>query len=208
MKRKYFFFASCLISAAFWSCNDTGTTSASNTDSNQVAGAPAGTDSMNAANSGDKANMNNMNTTPLSKADSMFVMKAAMGGMAEVEMGNLAQQKGMSARVKEFGAMMVRDHSKANDELKSFAASRSLTIPSALSPDMQKHMEAMQKMSGKSFDKQYVNMMVNDHKNDINEFKKASDNCNDNELKAWAGKTLPTLQMHMDSIQSIRKMKM
>jgi len=135
-------------------------------------------------------------------------MKAATGGMAEVEMGNLAQQKAVNQRVKDFGTMMVKEHSQANDELKALVSNRGITIPTALPADQQKHMDAMQKMTGKSFDQHYVDMMVNDHKKDINEFKMAAEKCNDNDLKTWASKTLPTLQKHMDSIQAIKKSKL
>jgi putative membrane protein len=150
----------------------------------------------------------NVNTTPFSKEDSMFVMKAAAGGMAEVEMGNVAQQKAVNQRVKDFGAMMVKDHSQANDELKSLVSNRGITIPTALPKEEQNHLDAMQKMTGKNFDQHYVNMMVDDHKKDINEFKMAAEKCNDNDLKNWASKTLPTLQKHLDSIQAIKKGKM
>lgn len=209
MKKIYYGFTFCFLASAMLSCNNSSSTSDTTSDSSKMTSTAPTSDSMNATNNGAATtNTTNMNTTPLSKEDSMFVMKAAAGGMAEVEMGNMAQMKGNSQRVKDFGAMMVRDHSMANDELKSFASSRGITLPSALPADMQKHMDAMQKLSGKGFDQHYVDMMVNDHKEDISQFKKAAATCNDQELKTWAGKTLPTLQTHLDSIQSIRKMKM
>lgn len=128
-----------------------------------------------------------------------------MGGMEEVEGGNIAQQNGMNPRVKDFGSMMVRDHSKANDELKSLASTKGLTLPSALPADKMKHLDGMRKMTGKSFDSHYISMMVNDHKTDIAEFEKASKDAKDPDLKAWAAKTLPTLKTHLDSAQAINK---
>lgn len=135
-------------------------------------------------------------------------MEAAAGGMAEVEMGNLAQQQATNQRVKDFGAMMVRDHSKANDELKSLASSRGITVPSALPASKQKMLDNMKKMTGKSFDQHYVSMMVEDHVKDVAKFKKQSTSGKDDQLKTWAGKTLPTLQTHLDSIQAIKKSKL
>src|SRR5205807_92955 len=75
-----------------------------------------------------------------------FVLKAAGGGMMEVEAGKIAQQKAKNQRVKDFGSMMVTDHTKANDELKGIASSKNITIPSTLPPDEQKHVDELNKM--------------------------------------------------------------
>jgi putative membrane protein len=143
--------------------------------------------------------------TPFSAQDSTFVMKAAMGGMMEVEAGNVAQQNGANDRVKGFGTMMVNDHSKANSELMALAGGRGVTLPNALPADMQKHMEEMRKMKGKAFDNHYMSMMVKDHGEDISLFEKQANSGTDPELKAWAQKTLPVLQMHRDSATAINK---
>ena len=145
-------------------------------------------------------------TAPLEKMDRDFVMKAAGGGMMEVELGNIAQQNAASQRVKDFGAMMVRDHSKANDELTSFASRRSLTLNTDSLMKLHKsHIDALKNKTGAAFDKAYMSMMLNDHKKDVSEFEKASKMCKDQECQGWAGKTLPTLQMHLDSAQAISK---
>lgn len=136
-----------------------------------------------------------------------FAMKAANGGMMEVELGRMAQEKGTSQDVKEFGAMMVADHSKANEELKTLATAKNITLPATLGEDMQEDVNELAKLSGKEFDKKYVSMMVDDHKEDIDAFKKAADGNNiDPDIKAFAAKTLPTLQQHMDRINAIDKM--
>ena len=150
----------------------------------------------------------NMSSTPLSKMDSTFVMEAAVGGMTEVAAGTVAQQNAASDRVKAFGGMMVTDHSKANDELKSLASSHGMTLPTALPPAKQKDVDNMQKMTGKAFDAHYTTMMVADHKKTIDLFKKASTSATDPDVKNWATKTLPTLQMHLDSVQAIKSSKM
>ena len=136
-----------------------------------------------------------------------FAMKAANGGMMEVELGRLAQEKGMSKDVKEFGAMMVADHSKANEELKTLATAKNITLPATLGEETQEDVNELAKLSGKEFDKKYVSMMVDDHKEDVDAFKKAAEDNNiDPEIKAFAAKTLPTLQQHMDRINAIDKM--
>src|SRR4051812_15500572 len=199
MKQK-FSFAICISALVIWSCNNS-------SDSGTGADTTASTN----ATTGDTSATSNANTntaaasTPLSKEDSSFVMEAAVGGMMEVEAGNLAQQNATNQRVKDFGSMMVTDHSKANSELASLASSHGITVPSALPANEQKHLDAMKKMTGKTFDKHYVDMMVDDHKKDINKFKMAAEKCDDNQLKTWASNTLPTLQKHMDSVQAIKK---
>lgn len=135
-----------------------------------------------------------------------FAVKAANGGMMEVELGRLAQEKAQSQDVKEFGAMMVADHSKANDELKTIAATQNITLPTTLGEDEQKHVNDLAKLTGAEFDKKYVSMMVDDHKEDIDLFKKAADDEKTNPaVKEFATKTLPTLQKHMDRINAIDK---
>jgi len=136
-------------------------------------------------------------------SNTTFVLKAAAGGMMEVELGNLAQQNALSARVKKFGAMMVKDHSKANEELKALADTKNVLIPSKMPDKIQGHIDEMKKLRGKDFDKHYMSMMTDDHKDDIDLFEQAAKG-SDAELKAFATKTLPVLQMHLDSAKKIK----
>lgn len=136
------------------------------------------------------------------KDDAKFAVAAANGGMAEVMVGKLAQDKG-SASVKDFGSMMVKDHSAANDELMTLAKSKNIALPTVVSADEQKHFDELGKKSGADFDKAYVKLMVSDHKTDIKEFEDASKNVKDPDLKAFAVKTLPTLKMHLAAISKI-----
>lgn len=137
------------------------------------------------------------------EGDAKFAVAAANGGMAEVELGTLAQQKAVNTKVKDFGAMMVSDHSKANDEMKALAKSKGLTLPTAIDDKEQKVKDDLSAKSGADFDKAYVSNMIDDHKEDIKEFEDASKNCKDPDLKAFAVKTLPVLKMHLDAIQKI-----
>ncbi|MBO9572029.1 MAG: DUF4142 domain-containing protein [Chitinophagaceae bacterium] len=195
MKRLSMLTAACVALLAFQACNDGSSPDAikSANESNEV--------KMDSAKHSDSGTAM---TTPVSEADSKFAVKAASGGMMEVQLGELAQQKAMNQRVKDFGAMMVRDHTKANDELKSLAGMKNITLPPAPGED---HMDQIKKLSGKSgkeFDKDYVKMMVDDHEKDIKEFEDIANNGNDADVKAFASKTLPTLRMHLDSIKAIR----
>lgn len=145
--------------------------------------------------------------TPPSQESIDFATKAASGGMMEVQLGQVAQQKAKSQRVKDFGSMMVIDHSKANEELKSLAASNNITVPATLLPEHQKHIDMMSKMTGSAFDNHYIDMMVNDHKKDIAEFKNKANSATNDAFKSFAAKTLPTLQKHLDSAQAINGKK-
>ena len=134
--------------------------------------------------------------------DTKFAVEAASGGMMEVQMGQLAQQKGSNMKVKEFGKMMEDDHSKANDELKQLAATKNITLPTAMGDDFQKKYNDLAAKKGADFDKAYTDLMVDDHKEDIDKFQKEGDKGNDAQLKAWAAGKVPTLQHHLEMAQA------
>ena len=137
------------------------------------------------------------------KDDAKFAVAAANGGMAEVELGTLAQQKAANQKVKDFGGMMVSDHSKANDEMKALAKSKGITLPDSIDSKEQKVKNDLSVKTGADFDKAYVSNMIDDHKEDIKEFEDAAKNLKDPDLKSFAVKTLPVLKMHLDAIQKI-----
>lgn len=139
------------------------------------------------------------------ESDAKFAVEAANGGMAEVVFGKLAADKAMNKKVKDFGTMMVTDHSKANDELKALAKKLSITLPDSIARDESKTRDDLAKKSGADFDKAYVQTMVDDHKKDVKAFEDASKNLKDSDLKAFAVKTLPTLKMHLETIEKIKK---
>ena len=133
-----------------------------------------------------------------------FANKAATGGMAEVEMGKLAEQKATSPQVKDFGKMMVEDHSLVNRSFKIISFDKSIELPTSVTDDQRKEIDNLSKKSGKDFDKAYVNMMVEDHKKDISEFKDAEGKVSDNDIKDFIASTLPLLQKHLNAIQAIK----
>ena len=141
----------------------------------------------------------------MSKTDSKFVIDAAQGGMAEVKAGQLAAEKATDPDVKSFAQKMVEDHGKANDELKAAAEKKGIAVPMALDSSHEKMLQKLSKLIGADFDKQYVKDMISDHKDTIELFQKEADKGDDGDLKAWAGQTLPTLQMHLSMIQDIQK---
>jgi len=134
-----------------------------------------------------------------------FMNEAASGGMMEVTLGQAAQNNAASQRVKDFGSMMVRDHSKANDELKSIAGGRKFTLPPAMPDKHQDHVNMLSKKTGADFDKAYMKMMVDDHEKDIKAFEKAANSLKDTAIKGFAARTLPILRTHLDSARAVRK---
>ena len=138
----------------------------------------------------------------LAKSDQAFVKKAAMGGMAEVEAGKIAAQKGSSDQVKQFGQMMVDDHGKANDQLKQIAASKGLTIADT-DPKAEAETKQLSKLDGTAFDKKYAKMQVKDHDDTVKLFQKEASSGKDADLKKFASDTLPILQTHMNKANQL-----
>jgi putative membrane protein len=136
-------------------------------------------------------------------ADQDFIMQAAEAGMAEVALGQLASEKASSTKVKDFGKMMVKDHTKANNELKALADKKGVTLPAECKMCKQKA-SMLDNVSGKDFDKKYMDMMVSDHNEVIGKFTKESSQGKDSDLKSWAQQTLPTLKHHLSEAQSIK----
>ena len=122
--------------------------------------------------------------------------KAARGGMMEVAMGRMAEQKGQSNDVKSFGKRMVTDHGKANDELKKIAARKNVKLP------------AKEPTVSWSSDKAYIDMMVKDHEKDLAEFKEEANSGNDPDVKKFAEDTAKMVQEHLDlAKQTLSKLK-
>ena len=135
--------------------------------------------------------------------DIRFVAEAASGGLKEVVLGKIAMQKAVNKRVKNFGVMMVKDHSKINDKLMALAESKHLTLPTVPNIKDQQVIDELSKKSGAEFDSAYVKDMMADHNNDIKEFQNASQNSLDPDIKSFAIKTLRVLQNHLDAINTI-----
>jgi len=195
MKPHYNFMAAVCLCISVASCNN----GSSNKDS--VDSAKNINDSV--ANTAKDTATTPQAAAPVDKKDADFAVEAANGGMAEVAMGQVAATNAASQRVKDFGAMMVKDHSDAGDKLKQLAQQKNITLPSALADKEQKMLADLQKKTGKDFDKAYMNMMLDDHKDDIKEFEKAGKDCKDSGLRNFAATTLPVLQKHLDSVKAI-----
>ncbi|MDE1164569.1 MAG: DUF4142 domain-containing protein [Pseudomonas sp.] len=132
-----------------------------------------------------------------------FVDTAAAGGIAEVEAGKLAQEKSASADIKAFASEMVKDHTAANHELTALAKKLDLQVPddAALTAKAKK---MILEMRDESFDKAYTNNQVKAHEDTVALFKKEADTSDNPELKAWAAKTLPKIEHHLDQAKALQ----
>ena len=138
-----------------------------------------------------------------STPDTSFYKNAAEGGLSEVDAGNLAQSKGTSQAVKDFAAMMVTDHTAANDKLKALAATKNVSLPTSPSVMQMATKAKLDVLSGDTFDKSYIKAQLKAHRDTIALFKKEIASGQDSDAKAFATATLPTLQAHLKKIKSI-----
>jgi len=130
----------------------------------------------------------------LSAKDKSFMKEAAMGGMMEVDMGKMAQQKGKSPEVKKIGDTMVADHTKANNELMGIAKKKGV--------DLSKEKPKSHSMGDANFDKDYINMMVKDHEKDLAAFQAEAKDGSDADVKAFASKTSAVIKKHLDMVKA------
>src|SRR5690606_33005282 len=128
------------------------------------------------------------------KADAAeFAVRAAYSGLAEGKASRVAQEKAQAQRVTECAAMMIEDHTKANEELKALASSKNITLPTAPGEPHVKNVADLNSYTGADFDKEYMDLMVDDHQKDVNLFEDAAEDVEDPDLRAFAAKTLPSL---------------
>jgi putative membrane protein len=135
--------------------------------------------------------------------DRQFIKEAADGGMAEVELGQLAADKASRPEVKAFAERMVKDHSQANDQLKQIAAQKGVTLPSSPSAKHEAMKDKLSKLSGDAFDQAYMSSMLKDHQKDVAAFQKESTSGQDPDVKQFAAQTLPTLKDHLKQAESV-----
>ncbi len=144
-----------------------------------------------------------MNAPPgtLAKADQNFLNDSIQGDLAEIDVGKLAQQKGNTQDVKQFGQMLEQDHSQHLQKAKQTAQQMGLTAPSEPNAKQKKTYDRLSKLSGTQFDQQFAQDAISDHKQDISKFEKEAKSTGP--LADFAQQTLPTLQKHLQTAQSL-----
>jgi putative membrane protein len=151
-----------------------------------------------------RADVNDKVKSMRSPADSKeFAMKAAEGGMLEVKLAQLAQQKATSQDIKDLARKLEQDHSQANDQLKTVAKQKNIDLPNDLKGECEETYQAFQKLDGQDFDNAYLICMVKDHLKDIAMFQKEARSGTDQDIKQWASQTLPHLREHAGQIRTV-----
>ena len=135
--------------------------------------------------------------------DQTFIEKAVVGGLAEVQLGKMAADMAANAEVKQFGQRMVQDHSKANQELMAVVKTKAISVPTALDQKHQEEADRLATLHGAAFDRAYLQHMVKDHEKDVQLFSTQAKQGKDPELKAFAAKTLPTLEEHLRIVRNL-----
>jgi putative membrane protein len=136
-------------------------------------------------------------------SDQVFIIEATKGGLAEVEFGKLAEQKGGDNLVKEFARRMVEDHSKANQKLAALAQGDGIKLPTGLDPEHTLMREELQKLSGTAFDRAYVMGQITDHQKTVQLFEYEINSGQNGDLKMFASETLPIILRHLQMAQNI-----
>ena len=143
--------------------------------------------------------------TPVSMADTNFILAAAQGGMTEVKLGELASTNGMRDDVKSFGQMMVKDHTAINDDMKTLAAQKGVTLPDSLDAKHQAMVDKMSALTGTEFDDAYIKGMIKAHKMDAKAFKAESASTQDADIKSFLDKSIPVVEAHLEHITAMKK---
>jgi putative membrane protein len=141
----------------------------------------------------------------LSHGDASFIKEAAQGGLMEVKLGQTAKDHAQNADVKNYGEMLVKDHSKANEKLSQLASQKGVNLAKEMEPKHTDMIKDMENKQGADFDRAFIEHAIKDHRKDISKFERASRDLGDSELKAFATETLPTLRHHLDEAERIAK---
>jgi putative membrane protein len=135
---------------------------------------------------------------------SEFATRAAANGMFEVEAGKLAQQQATSTDVKNFAGQIVNDHTAANDELKQLASSLNIALPQSITEDQREKLNDLREKQGVEFDKEYMDMMVSDHKDSVGNFEDAAEDAESADLKNWAAQKVSVLREHHQMAEQLK----
>lgn len=133
-----------------------------------------------------------------------FLKDAIQGDYSESTLGRVIQTRGASAQVRNFGAMLTRDHTRALGQAQQVAARKHLHIRATMAPEARDELYRLRRLSGASFDREVRRYMIDDHQKDIAKFRQQS-RSSDRATAALASATIPTLQKHLATAQSLRR---
>ncbi|GAA4017206.1 DUF4142 domain-containing protein [Hymenobacter fastidiosus] len=142
--------------------------------------------------------------TKKQERDAEFMVDAASDGQLEVELGKLARQKAATPAVRSFGQHMMTQHAEVNQALRALAEQKGLSLPAGLGEEQQKAYQELAALTGLEFDKKYLDLMVDDHANDVDAFDDMSEDAYDGDIRGLAAKYLPTLKEHLDLAKKVQ----
>lgn len=142
-------------------------------------------------------------STDISAQDKQFILKAASLGMYEVQAGQLAEQKSATDKIKQLAQTMIDDHTKVNDQLKSLAQGKGVTLPTTLNLDQQRMYDQLAKLGGTAFDSEYLRQQREGHREAVDLFQNESLWGSSSDVKQFASTTLPALQHHKDMVDAM-----
>lgn len=137
--------------------------------------------------------------------DADFVANTVAANYGEIKFAGLATQKSSNPEVKKAAAMMVEDHTKSLNELKTLAQSKSITVPVEEDDEAKRKTQRFSDEAGKDFDKRWCKEMIDRHDESIRKFENRMEKTQDAELKAWISKTLPVLRNHRDHLNMVHE---
>ena len=161
-------------------------------------------DTSSVQSSADRSTAADRSPSASNATDRDFAVIAAQAGMAEVELGNLAQTQGSDDRIRSYGKKLVEDHAKLNNDLKDIAAKQTITLPTDVNSDQRKAIDTLSRRSGSQFDNEFWKTAVDDHAKAIEEFRKEAAMGDNQALKGFASKSIPSLEDHLQMAQTKR----
>ena len=145
------------------------------------------------------------NKNQLSDGDRNYLVQAAYGNLAEIDAGQLATTKGNKDSVKMYGTMMIAEHTKANASLDSLAKIKGVTLPTTVDAEHAALKTRLTGYTGRTFDTAYVNAQVKDHAKTVTLFQSEIAGGQNQDVKNFANKLLPAIQMHLTHAQTLQK---
>jgi len=161
--------------------------------------------SNNSSSSNQEGSESISQSSSLDRKDTKFLNKAANSSMMEFELSKMALAKSKNERIKSFSSMLMNDHTNVEEELRTLASQKGLNLPTTLTSRSKRNVDKLQAKDGVKFDKDFIKIILSSHQNALSDFKEATEETEDSEVKEFASRTLPILSMHLDSANAINK---
>lgn len=133
-----------------------------------------------------------------------FLEKAAEGQQIEISLGQLAAQRAVNERVKDFGQQMVEDHKKSSQQVEQLAMKGGVQLSPGVSEEHRQKVNKISHLSGHAFDRAYIDYILEDHETTVDEFRRCVNTIQDEDIKQWIASTLPTLQTHREKAHQVK----